>query len=158
MFISDLFRLIFRVKKMNNLVELCSYIRKDDLKDLSGWVNWRIKYVKDTSSKDEWKNPDVAIKDEKGDCEEFANIQTCVINSWKGWKAENLYIRNSLPGLNHAVTFWWHKRRKGIIDGRPIVYPDNITINEIVNQRWPTAKYYCFTDSKGKVISEKVYL
>jgi len=159
MFIANIFRSIFRVKRVKNLAELCAYIRKGDLDDLAGWIRWRIKYVNDRKPSDEWQSADVAIKAGHSDCEEKAVIGTGVIRSWGGgWKAENLYINNCYPGKAHAVTFWWHKREKGIIDGRPKIYHDNMTIDDIVKENWPAARYYSFKDSKGKSISEKVYL
>ena len=159
MFIANIFRSIFRVKRVKNLAELCAYIRKGDLDDLAGWIRWRITYIEDRFPADEWQSADVSIAMEGGDCEEICLIGTGVIRSWgDGWEAENLYINNSSPGRAHAVTFWRNGRSKGLIEGKVRRYSQNKDIGEIAKGLWPTAKYYRFVDDNGKAISEKVYL
>ena len=156
-------RRLFGVKKCANLDALVRYIRPGNLFALARWIEWRIVYTKDESPKDHWQSPDVAIGNEKGDCEEKAVIAAAVIKKWPGWYADVIVIENATgKGVGHAVCAWWDGLgERGILDDGAIHRypvsggPDTKTI---VRELWPKSSSFFYTDFRGRPISERISL
>ena len=157
-------RRLFGVKKCANLDALVRYIRPGNLFALSRWIEWRIAYTKDEKKGDSWQTPDEAIGREKGDCEEKAVIAAAVIKKWSGWYADVIVIcdASGVEGRNHAVCAWWDGLgERGIIDdGRLFRFPvsGGPDTKTIIEELWPKASSFFYTDFRGRPISERVIL
>ena len=118
--------------------------------DLARWLESDFKYV--FRLNDEWQTPSETINKRAGDCEDFATLDSDVLEKM-GVKSHIVIIKFRGMDFKHAISIWKEKNGTySYISNQKLVRTGIGTIEKALSVYYPDWETLTFTDSKGKVI------
>lgn len=77
--------------------------------DLCAWVHNNLKYRSDRTLADEWKEPDITLRDGYGDCEDLAQVSLEVMRLWGVKDAFLMGVSSVARKTGHVVAIYRDK-------------------------------------------------